>query len=353
MVVEESIRTADFQFRVPERLIPLTPPELRGERRDHARMAVLHRKTGRLEHKRFDQLKSYLRRGDVLVINDTMMVHDELKGRTSKGPVRLLLFGHHPDGWHGLVQPRSKAARGLVIRFGDDEMRATLVKRTVEDLWLVRFEHDGDFHELLARLGNRNMPLYKPLRDRMDTYRNVYSRVPGSLEMPSAGLHFTQDLLDKIAQSGVSIVAITLHIGLTELYPYRHIIKGRVESHQVGSEWYHVKQEAARQINHARRTGNRVIAVGTSVVRTLETVAYESRVGTRVRAGTGWTDLFIYPGHDYKMVDAMLTNLHEPRSSHLMLVAAYAGKEHTLKAYQELVRKRYRFDLFGDSMLLV
>lgn len=317
-------------------------------------MVVLHRDRQEVTHDRFDRLGAYLSAGDVLVVNDTMMVHDQLKGRSSKGTMRLILFGHHADGWHAMVRPATRAARGMVIRFGDDdELRAVLVKRTIGDLWLVRFEHDGDFYELLARHGERNMPIYKALRDQLDTYRNVYAREPGSLEIPSAGLHFTNELLDELRASGVRVVAITLHIGLTELSEYRHVQEEDVEDHHVGEEWYRVKPAAARAINEARRRGDKVVAVGTSVVRTLETVAHQTRAGARVRPGEGWTDLFIYPGHRYRMVDVMLTNLHEPRSSHLMLVSAFAGTDFTLATYHELVRERYRFDVFGDSMLLL
>ncbi|HEV3469645.1 MAG TPA: S-adenosylmethionine:tRNA ribosyltransferase-isomerase [Pyrinomonadaceae bacterium] len=347
------MKTSDFQFRVPERLIPLSPPELRGERREDARMVVLHRGRASIEHSRFDRLGSYLRAGDVLVVNDTLMVHDQLRGLSSRGPVTLVLFGHHANGWHAAVRPAARAARGLVVRVGGGELRAVLVKRTIGDLWLVRFEHDGDFYELLGRYGERNLPLYKPLRERMETYRNVYARVPGSLEIPSAGLHFTEGLLARLARAGVSVVPVTLHIGLTELQQYRHITEEEVEEHRVGAEWYRVKPAAARAINRARGRGGRVVAVGTSVVRTLETVAAQTRAGARVRAGEGWTELYIYPGYRYKAVDAMLTNLHEPRSSHLLLVAAFAGKEFTLDAYRQLVRARYRFDLFGDSMLIL
>ena len=228
-----------------------------------------------------------------------------------------------------------------------------LVKRTIEELWLVKFEYEGDFYELLERFGERNVPLYKPLRKRLETYRNVYATEPGSLEIPSAGLHFTNELLEKLRRKGVSVVSITLHIGLTELQTYRHIVEENIEDHRVGSEWYRVTPSAARAINAARRRGGRIFAVGTSVVRTLETVAKETPRGIRVQAGEGWTNLYIYPGHRYAMVDAMLTNLHEPRSSHLLLVAAFAGKEFTLDTYRELVRQRYRFDLFGDSMLIL
>jgi S-adenosylmethionine:tRNA ribosyltransferase-isomerase len=349
------MKTSDFNFRVPERLIPLTPPELRGERREDARMVVLNRAEQRIEHDRFDHLGEYFRPGDMLVVNDTMMVHDQLRGWSRRGAFKLILFGHHADGWHAAVRPASRARRGLVIKFGYGELKAVLVKQTIDDLWLVRFEHDEifDFYELLMEHGERNIPLYKPLRERMETYLNVYAREPGSLEIPSAGLHFTEELLRRLRRGGVKVVALTLHIGLTELQRYRHIVEEEVEDHRVGAERYRVKASAARAINAARRRGGRVVAVGTSVVRTLETVATETRAGVRVRAGEGWTDLYIYPGHRFKMVDAMLTNLHEPRSSHLLLVAAFAGKAFTLEAYREVVRAEYRFDLFGDSMLIL
>jgi len=316
-------------------------------------MAVLRRSTFRVNHVRFDKLRSYVRSGDVLVVNNTMMVHDQLRGKTSRGPIKLLLFGHHADGWHVVVTPATRAARGLVIRIGEGEMRAVLVKPTVEELWLARFQCNGNFYELLNRFGERNLPLYRPLKDQLETYRNVYATEPGSLEIPSAGLHFTDDLLDQLRSRGVSIVPITLHIGLTELQQYRHIVEARIEDHKVGAEWYRVTRSAANAINRARRDGGRVFAVGTSVVRTLESVAKRTPSGVRVRAGEGWTDLFIYPGYEYRVVDAVLTNLHEPRSSHLLLVAAFAGKDFTLDTYRDLVCKNYRFDLFGDSMLIL
>ncbi len=348
------MKTADFQFRLPTRLVPETPCELRGERRERARLAVLDRARGGVEHSRFDRLGEYLRPGDVLVVNDSLVVHDQLRGESGRGAVSLVLVGHHADGWHALVHPSTRARRGLVVRVGGgDELRAVLVKPTLNDLWLVRFEHEGGFHELLARHGERNMPALRRLQSRLETYHNVYARVPGSLEIPSAGLHFTAPLLRRLERAGVSVVAITLHIGLSELHVYRHIRARHVEDHRVPAEWYRVRRAAARAINRARREGRRVVAVGTTAVRTLETAAREGRTGARVEAGEGWTDLYIRPGHRYRMVDAILTNLHQPRSSHLMLVAAFAGKEPTLDAYREIVRAQYRFDLFGDSMLIV
>jgi S-adenosylmethionine:tRNA ribosyltransferase-isomerase len=346
------MRTAEFEFHLPERLVPALPPQLRGKRRDDARMVVLSRADQRIEHDHFRNLETYLRAGDALVVNDSLVVHDRLKGRTKDGTaVSLLLFGQHEDGFHAIVRPAAKAKRNLVIRIGGDAARAIVVKPTVDGMWLVRFEHDGDFHELLERFGERDAPGMKRLSKRMETYRNVYATKPGSLEVPSAGLHFTTEILQRIEQRGIVVVPITLHIGLSERF--RTLWTENVEDQLVGSEWYRVDAAAARTINEARRHGGRIVAVGTTVVRTLETIGLASGANGKVKATEGWSDLCIRPGHRYKNVDAMLTNLHQPRSSHLMLVAAFAGKDFTLAAYHEIVQKQYRFDLFGDSMLIV
>jgi S-adenosylmethionine:tRNA ribosyltransferase-isomerase len=351
------MKTADFDFTLPERLIPLLPPDLRGERRDHARMLVLHRAEERVEHSRFDRLGEYLRSGDVLVVNDTLVVNDQLPGWCwrKRCDFTLVLFGQHPGGWLAAVRPARRARPGLVIDIGCGELEAELVEPAIGDLWLVRFKHFDffDLDELIMEHGERNLPLYKPMKEHLEAYDNVYGCEAGSLELPSAGLHFTNELLRRLRRMGVRVVRLTLHIGLTEWQRYRDIAEEEVESHQVGAEWYRVKPWAARMINGARRRGGRVVAVGTSTVRALESAAAETRAGTRVRAGEGWTDLYIYPGHRFRVVDAMVTNLHAPRSSHLLLVAAFAGKEFTLEAYREAVRSEYRFDLFGDGMLIL
>jgi S-adenosylmethionine:tRNA ribosyltransferase-isomerase len=349
------MKTADFDFTLPERLIPLLPPDLRGERRDHARMLVLRRAEARVEHSRFDRLGEYLRAGDVLVVNDTLVVNDQLPGLGNRRAVTLVLFGQHPEGWLAAVRPASRAKPGLVVEIDGFELDAELVRPAIGNLWLVRFKHHEifDLDDLLMEHGERNLPLYKPMKEHLEAYDNVYGREPGSLELPSAGLHFTQELLRRLRRMGVGVVRLTLHIGLTEWQRYRHVAEEEVESHRVGAEWYRVKPWAARTINGARRRGGRVVAVGTSTVRALESAAAETRAGTRVRAGEGWTDLYIYPGHRFRVVDAMLTNLHAPRSSHLLLVAAFAGKEFTLEAYREAIRAEYRFDLFGDGMLIL
>jgi S-adenosylmethionine:tRNA ribosyltransferase-isomerase len=346
------LKAADFEFHLPERLIPAVPPQLRGKRRDDARLAVLHRAEQRIVHDRFSRLEDYLRRGDVLVVNNSMVVQDRLKGRTRDGSaVSVVLVGQHEDGFHAVVRPAKLAQRNRVVRIGDGTVQATIVKPTVDGMWLVRFRHDGDLHQLLERFGERDAPAMRRLRRRMETYQNVYATEPGSLEVPSAGLHFTQAILERIERRGVAIVPVTLHIGLSERF--RRAWTSRIEDMMVGTEWFRVDEAAAAAINAARRRGGRVVAVGTTVIRTLETLGLRADPHGDLKPTEGWTDLFIRPGHRYAVVDAMLTNLHQPRSTHLMLVAAFAGRDFTMAAYREVVKQRYRFDLFGDSMLLI
>jgi S-adenosylmethionine:tRNA ribosyltransferase-isomerase len=342
------MRTAEFEFRVPERLIPSRPRELRGGRRGDARLVVLDRARERIEHAAFRDLKSWLDKGDALVVNNSLVMHDRLHGECADGKVSLILFGQHPDGWLAQISPARHARRGRRVRIGGGEVRAVLLRPDADDLWVVRFEFEGDFHDVLLRFGRRHAGALQDLSKRMQSYRNVYATEPGSLEVPSAGLHFTQAILAGLRAKGVDIVPITLHIGLSEAY--RHISARDVEDHEVGAEWFRVNEASARALNAARKRGGRIVAVGTTSTRTLETVA---RRGKSFRAREGWSDLYIRPGYRYKAVDAMLTNLHQPRSSHLMLVAAFAGKDFTLAAYREIVRKNYRFDLFGDCMLIV
>jgi S-adenosylmethionine:tRNA ribosyltransferase-isomerase len=346
------MRSADFEFDLPQRLVPALPLQLRGRRRDDARMAVVHRAERRVVHDHFTRLPEYFAPGDVLVVNDSMVVQDRLKGRTSTGAaVSVILIGQHEDGFHAIVRPAKLAKRNRVVRIGDGALRARIVKPTVDGMWLVRFEHEGDFHELLARYGDRAMTGMQRLAKRMETYRNVYATEPGSLEVPSAGLHFTLETLKQIEARGATIVPITLHIGLSERF--YHLWTSRVEDQMVGTEWFRVGAGAAEAINAARRRGNRVFAVGTTVVRTLETIGFDASPDGSVKPAEGWTDLCIRPGHRYRVVDAMLTNLHQPRSSHLLLVSAFAGRDLVLDVYREIVKQKYRFDLFGDSMLLL
>jgi S-adenosylmethionine:tRNA ribosyltransferase-isomerase len=344
------MKTADFGFRVPDRLQPVLPLELRGRRRDDARLAVLHRAERRVDDAQFRDLKSYLRPGDVLVVNNSAVIRDRLKGRCGERPVTLILYGHHKGGWHAEVSPPDRVRRGSVVRIGGDALRAVLLRPSADGMWIVRFEPAEGVYQQLKLHGEHQAAGLQRLSKRAESYNNVYATEPGSLEVPSAGLHFTTEILRQIEKLGVEIVPITLHIGLSE--KYRHVSTRNVEDHKVGSEWFRVTRSAAAAINRARRRGGRIVAVGTTVIRALETIAQRQAAAT-LRPGEGWTDLYIYPGYRYKIVDVMLTNLHQPRSSHLMLVSAFAGQELTLKVYRELVRKKYRFDLFGDSMLII
>ena len=348
------MKTERFEFRLPQRLVRIAPREGTSEPRDHARMVVLNRREGRVEHRRFDDLGEYLRPGDVLVVNDSLVMQDELRGESRRGPMRLILCGYHRDGWHLLAKPSTRAKRGVVVSVGDGAIRVTLRKKSLgTDMWLARLEHSGDLPELLERHGT-TFAVDSARREATRHLRqNVYARNPGSVEVPSAGLHFTTALLARLESQGVVVVPITLHVGLTEMSPFRQISTKEVEDHRVAAEWYDVSRTSAEAINDARRRKCRVVAVGTTVVRTLETVTSASGRVPRVRAGRGWTDLYLHPGCPFRMVDIMLTNLHQPRSSHLVLVAAFAGVEFTTRAYRELVRTGYRFDVFGDSMLLL
>jgi S-adenosylmethionine:tRNA ribosyltransferase-isomerase len=330
-VIVARVRTAELDFRLPERLIATVPVVRPGARRDHARLMVLERGTGAIEHSRFGRLEERLRAGDLLVVNDSCVVQDVLVGRSAGGPMKLILCGHHVDGWHVLVRPAKLARRGAVVEIGGGALRAVLVSPSIDDLWLARFDHDGDFLPLLETFGRRFITR-GPMKRHAERYRSIFAARPGSLEIPSAGLHFTPALVERLRAKGVEIAAITLHIGLTELSQFRHIDAERLEDHEVAAEWYEVTPTAARAIEGARRRGGRVVAVGTTVVRTLETVAARRRGGVGVRAGEGWTDLYVRPGHEFRLVDAIVTNLHQPRSSHLALVAAFAGKELTLEA---------------------
>jgi S-adenosylmethionine:tRNA ribosyltransferase-isomerase len=250
-----------------------------------------------------------------------------------------------------LVKPATRARRGVVVRVGNDAIRITLRKPGLgTDMWLARVDHTRRLSDLLERYGTRTDPMLKALGNHRQSYQNVYARKPGSLEVPSAGLHFTPELLAGLKSRGVLVAPITLHTGLTEMSLYRRISAKEVEDHRVAEEWYEVSGAAARAINGARRRGGRVVAVGTTVVRSLETATDSTTPTAKVKAGSGWTDLYVRPGYAFRMVDMMLTNLHQPRSSHL--VAAFAGVDFTARAYRQLVGASHRFDLFGDSMLL-
>ncbi|MBN2910111.1 tRNA preQ1(34) S-adenosylmethionine ribosyltransferase-isomerase QueA [Polycladomyces sp. WAk] len=338
-----------FDFDLPEELIAQKPiPE-----RSASRLMVLHRETGKVEHKRFPDLLDYLRPGDVLVLNDTRVRPSRLIGVKEETGAKIELLLLKPlgnDRWEALVKPAKRVKKGTVITFGDGRLTAVCEGESeVAGGRLFRLQYEADDVEaLLEELGQMPLPPY--IREQLDDperYQTVFSRVVGSAAAPTAGLHFTPALLERIEEKGVRIAYITLHVGLGT---FRPVTAEKVEDHQMHAEYYEVSEETAAIIRRAKVEGGRVFAVGTTTVRTLETVA--SRFGD-IRAASGWTDIFIYPGFRFRAVDAMVTNFHLPKSTLIMLVSAFASREQVLAAYREAVRKRYRFFSFGDAMLIV
>lgn len=341
------MKVADFDFELPPERIAQTPIEPR----DASRLMVLHRDSGELEHRIFRDLPRYLRTGDALVLNDTRVIPARLIGERegTGGRVEvLLLHPTGPDTWETLVRPGRKARPGQRLLFGGGRLRAEVQGLTPAGGRAVRFTYEGRFEDVLEELGRVPLPPY--IRTELEDpgrYQTVYARDPGSAAAPTAGLHFTPRLLEEIAGLGVEIVYLTLHVGLGT---FRPVQVEDVEEHVMHAEYYRVTEEAAARLNAARARGGRIIPVGTTALRTLETVADEAGV---IRPGSGWTDIFIYPGYRFKATDALVTNFHLPRSTLLMLVSALAGRERILAAYREAVRLGYRFFSFGDAMLIL
>lgn len=341
------MRVSDFDYELPEDLIAQQPVEPR----DAARLLVVDRETGRLEHRRFRDLPRYLTAGDVLVLNDTRVIPARLFGlkEPTGGRVEVLLLERRePDVWEALVRPGRRVPAGSRVAFGQGGLRAVVLDRTEAGGRLLRFEPAGELDRRLGELGQMPLPPYirAPLSD-PERYQTVYARQEGSAAAPTAGLHFTPALLRQVADHGVQVAYLTLHVGLGT---FRPVQVERIEEHTMHAEYYAVPEATAAAVNKARRDGRRVVAVGTTVARTLEAAAGDDGA---VRAGEGRTDLFIYPGYRWKVVDGLVTNFHLPRSTLLMLVSAFLGRERTLAAYEEAVRQRYRFFSFGDAMLIL
>lgn len=341
------MKLSDFDYTLPEELIAQHPVEPR----DASRLMVVPRTGGALEHRHFRDLPEYLRPGDALVLNETRVMPARLMGHreaTGGGIEVLLLKRLDRDRWETLVKPGKKARPGQRILFGDGSLVGTVLETTEVGGRVIEFTYDGIFEEVLDRLGQMPLPPY--IHERLENperYQTVYARELGSAAAPTAGLHFTPELLEKISAMGVHVEKILLHVGLGT---FRPVQVEDVESHKMHSEFYTVSPETAARLNQVRAEGGRIIAVGTTSVRTLETVTAED--GT-VQAGQGWTDIFIYPGYRFKAVDAMVTNFHLPKSTLVMLVSAFASRERILDAYAEAVRLRYRFFSFGDAMLIL
>ena len=336
----------DFYFDLPQELIAQDPLEDRSS----SRLLVLDRKTGEMEHRVFRDITEYLRPGDCLVVNNTKVIPARLLGvkeDTGAGIEILLLKRKADNVWETLVKPGKKARPGARIVFGDGILKGEVLEVVDEGNRLIRFEYDGIFEEILDRLGQMPLPPYitHQLKDK-NRYQTVYAEHDGSAAAPTAGLHFTPELLEEIQAKGVRLAHVTLHVGLGTFRPVK---VEDVSQHHMHSEYYVVEEEQARLINDTRASGGRVICVGTTSCRTLESAADEDGI---LRAGSGWTDIFIYPGYRFKIMDALITNFHLPESTLLMLVSAFADKEKIMKAYEEAVRQRYRFFSFGDAMFI-
>lgn len=340
-------KKSDFYFDLPDELIAQDPLE----ERSGSRMLVLNKNTGEREHHFFREITDYLAPGDCLVLNNTKVIPARLTGirETTGAAVELLLLKRRDkDVWETLVKPGKKAKPGTVIRFGDGILKGEIMEVVEEGNRLVRFSYQGVFEEVLDRLGEMPLPPYitHKLEDK-NRYQTVYAKYEGSAAAPTAGLHFTKELLKKIEEKGVDIVYVTLHVGLGTFRPVK---AENILEHHMHSESYHVSEEAAEKINRAKGSGKRVICVGTTSCRTVESAADENGL---LRESSGDTDIFIYPGYRFKVMDALITNFHLPESTLVMLVSALAGRENVLNAYQEAVEERYRFFSFGDAMLVI
>jgi len=340
------MKVEDFDYDLPETLIAQDPVEPR----DSSRLLIMERESGALRHSVFNRIGEQLRPGDLLVLNDTKVLPARLYARRPTGAVieLLLLKQVELNVWQCLVSPGRKALPGTKLLFGLPDLTAEILGHSEDGTRVVRFDPKGDFYAILDKIGTMPLPPYikKPLIDQ-NRYQPVYARERGSAAAPTAGLHFTERLLAELAEQGVRIEKVLLHVGLGTFRPVK---AEQVEDHVMHGEFYRVLPETAARINQARAAGGRVVAVGTTAVRTLETVAGED--GT-ILPGEGWTHKFIYPGYRYQAVDAMVTNFHLPKSSLLMLVSAFAGRERVLNAYQTAIAEKYRFFSFGDAMLII
>ena len=336
----------DFDYELPKELIAQDPLE----KRDDSRLLILNKKTGEFRHSVFHEIIKELQPGDCLVVNNTKVIPARLfgtrEGQTGKIEV-LLLKRREGDLWETLVKPGKKCRPGTRLTFGDGLLKAEVTDVVDEGNRLVRFEYEGIFEEILDRLGQMPLPPYitHELKDK-NRYQTVYAKHEGSAAAPTAGLHFTPELLAAIREKGVEVAEVTLHVGLGTFRPVK---ADKVEEHHMHSEFYMIDEDAAGKINRAKETGHRVICVGTTSCRTIESAADENG---RLKACSGWTEIFIYPGYRFKVLDALITNFHLPQSTLVMLVSALAGRENILRAYEEAIRERYRFFSFGDAMLI-
>lgn len=341
------MKTSDFYYDLPKELIAQDPLEDRSS----SRLLVLHRKSGRVEHRVFTDIVEYLKPGDCLVRNNTKVIPARLYGtRVDTGATieLLLLKRMENDVWETLVKPGKKARQGAVISFGDGILTGEIIDVKEDGNRLIQFRYEGIFEEILDQLGQMPLPPYitHTLKDK-NRYQTVYAKYEGSAAAPTAGLHFTEELFQKIEEKGVLVANVTLHVGLGTFRPVK---VDDVSKHHMHTEFYQVTKEEADKINKAKQAGGRIVCVGTTSCRTIESAADENGV---LKPGQGDTDIFIYPGYSFKMMDVLITNFHLPESTLLMLVSALAGKEQVMRVYEEAVQERYRFFSFGDAMIIL
>lgn len=340
------MKKQDFYYDLPQELIAQDPLENRAG----SRLLCLDKQTGVVSHEMFPDIKSHLKPGDCLVINDTKVIPARLIGSKigTEAKIEILLLKRKGDNvWETLVKPGKKARVGARISFGDGLLEGEVIDIVEEGNRLVRFSYDGIFEEILDKLGQMPLPPYitHQLKDK-NRYQTVYAKHSGSAAAPTAGLHFTPELLQEIKAGGVKIASVTLHVGLGTFRPVK---EDEITDHHMHSEFYIVREEEAAKINETKKNGGRVVCVGTTSCRTVEAAAADDGF---VKAGSGWTEIFIYPGYHFKVLDCLITNFHLPESTLIMLVSALAGREHILAAYREAVKERYRFFSFGDAMFI-
>ncbi len=341
------MKTSDFYYDLPQELIAQDPLEDRSA----SRLLVLDKSTGSLKHRRFREITEYLKPGDCLVINNTKVIPARLFGEKegTQAKIELLLLKRREnDVWETLVKPGKKAKPGTKLVFGDGLLNGEILEVAEDGNRLIQFHYEGIFEEILDKLGQMPLPPYitHQLEDK-NRYQTVYAKYDGSAAAPTAGLHFTPELLNEIRAMGVKIAEVTLHVGLGTFRPVK---VENVLEHHMHSEFYQIDEEAARLINETKGAGGRVICVGTTSCRTIEAAAAEDG---KLCATSGWTDIFIYPGYRFKVLDGLITNFHLPESTLLMLVSALAGRENIMRAYEEAVKEKYRFFSFGDAMLIL
>ncbi|WP_138415578.1 tRNA preQ1(34) S-adenosylmethionine ribosyltransferase-isomerase QueA [Aquibacillus sediminis] len=337
----------DFDFHLPEELIAQTPLK----DRTSSRLLVMNRDQQTIDHKQFSDVIDYFRPGDCLVLNDTRVLPARLYGskQDTGGKVEVLLLHQQDDDqWEVLVKPAKKVKQGTVISFGEGKLTATCLEEKEHGGRILRFDYQGIFLEVLEDLGEMPLPPYiKEQLDDRERYQTVYAKEEGSAAAPTAGLHFTEQLLEEIKQKGVEIAFITLHVGLGT---FRPVSVDSIEDHDMHAEFYHMSQETADQLNRIKQENGRIISVGTTSTRTLETIARDHDVFAQT---SGWTDIFIYPPYEFKAIDGLITNFHLPKSTLIMLVSAFAGRSFVLEAYKKAIEERYRFFSFGDAMLIL